>query len=214
MLMSSSTSKRAAALGALTMSLSTGAASAQDFEEGGKLYAVQNRKHLATHEFTLGVGTLPIDAFVKGITFNAAYTLHFNDLWAWEIGSFTYSLNVDTSLRRQLTDNFNVSPTRFPELQLFGGSNLVWKPLYGKLAYLNDSLVYAELYLTAGVAVANYVNAGVHVGLNAGIGLRIYLSKAFSVRLDIRDYQFANASTFQDFPNALWLQLGTSISLQ
>ena len=189
-------------------------AHADDFEEGGKLYAVQNRKYMASHEFTLGVGTIPIDAFYKGITGTAAYTYHFDDFWAWEIASATYSLNVKTDLERELEDSFGVRPTKFPQMQFFVGSNLVIKPFYGKLAWLNDSLIYTEVFFTVGPAVASYENAGVFIGRNAGLGWRIYLTKNFSVRFDVRDYQFLSAETFKDSENELFLQVGLGLNIQ
>jgi outer membrane beta-barrel protein len=188
---------------------------AQDFEEGGKLYAVQNRKYLANHEFSLAVGVVPMDAFYKGVTGTFSYTYHFDDFWAWEIASATYSLNIETSLRRELQDNFGVRPTEFPELNFFVGSNLVIKPLYGKMVYLNDSLIYGELFITAGPTVAQYENAGVFIGLNAGLGLRVYLSKSFSIRLDVRDYQFISASElFSDTNNELFIQAGVGLNIR
>lgn len=190
-----------------------GAAHAEEFEEGGKLFAVQNRKYVMGHEFLIGLGTIPLDAFYKGISGTFAYTYHFSDLWAWEIASGTYSLNVDTNLRDELEQNFGVRPTRFPELQFIVGSNIVFKPLYGKLAFLNDTLVYTELYLTLGPAVANYENGGVHIGLNVGGGARLYLTKNFSVRFEIRDYQFISAETFQDTENELLLQVGIGLNI-
>lgn len=204
------------ALAALAITATVGVATtarAQDFEEGGQLYAVQNRKYVASHEFALSVGVVPNDAFYKGFTGTAAYTFHFNDFWAWEIASFTYSLNIKTGLRDELEKNFGVRPTKFPELQLFAGSNLVLKPLYGKMAWLNDSLLYGELYLTVGPAVSNWENAGVFVGLDVGIGLRLYLSRAFSVKLEVRDYEYILASTFQDTQNVLFLQVGIALNI-
>lgn len=186
---------------------------AEDFEEGGKLYAVQNRKYVNGHEFLIGLGTVPMDAFYKGITGTFAYAYHFSDLWAWEIASGTYSLNVETSLRDELENNFGVRPTRFPELQFFVGSNIIFKPLYGKLAFFNDSLMYAELYLTAGPAVSYYENGGVFIGLNIGGGARLYLTKAFSIRFETRDYQFISAETFQDTENELLLQVGIGLNI-
>ncbi len=186
---------------------------AQEFEEGGKLYAVQNRKYVQGHEFLIGLGTVPMDAFYKGITGTFAYAYHFSDMWAWEIASGTYSLNVDTSLRDELENNFGVRPTRFPELQFFVGSNIIFKPLYGKFAFLNDSLMYAELYLTAGPSVANYENAGVFIGLNVGGGARLYLTKNFSIRFENRYYQFISAETFQDTESELFLQVGIGLNI-
>lgn len=193
-----------------------GSALAQDFEEGGELYAVQNRKYIVSHAFDLGVGVLPMDAFYKGLTFSFSYTYHFDDMWAWEIVNASYSFAIETTLRQELEANFGVRPTQFPELNFFFNSNAVFKPLYGKMVWFNDSLIYGELYFTAGPAIARYENAGVYVGVNFGGGLRIYLTRAFAVRLEVRDYQYFSASTplFADSSNELFIQAGIGLNIR
>lgn len=190
-------------------------AQADELEEGGQLYAIQNRKHLVSHEFAIGVGTVPLDAFYKGVTFAGSYTFHFDDELAWEILGGAYSLNVKTSLREDLEQNFGVQPTEFPELRLLFNSNFVWKPLYGKMVFRNSSLLYAELFLTAGPAVASYVNVeNLFIGLNAGLGARLYLSRAFAIRADVRWYEIVNTGDFGDFRGELLLQLGIGLNIQ
>jgi outer membrane beta-barrel protein len=196
------------------MSLPAAPARATDLEEGGALYAVQNRKYTENHELHLGVGTVPLDAFYKGFTGTASYTWHFDDLWAWEVVSASYSLNVATSLREELERNWGVKPTEFPELQWFGDSNLVLKPLYGKLAWFNDSLVYGELFFTAGPALARYENAGTFVGGNVGMGLRFYLSETVSWRIDARDYFVVLPSDPGDNHNELFFSTGFSLNVR
>lgn len=181
-------------------------AAADDLEEGGQLYAIQNRKHVVSHEFVLGLGTVPMDAYYKGITGTASYTFHFTDLWAWEIVQASYSLNLATDLRNELESNWGVKPIEFPELRYFGDSNVVLKPLYGKFAFLNDSLIYGELYFVLGPSLAQYENAGIFVGADAGMGLRFYLSEYFAIRFDIRDYYFLSPSQLSDTNNELFLQ--------
>lgn len=186
-----------------------------DLEEGGKLYSVQNRKYVLAHEFSLSVGTVPLDAFYKGLTASFAYTYHFTDLWAWEIVNATYSLNLDTGLREDLQNNYAVSPTEFPELQFFFDSNVVLKPLYGKGVFLNDALIYGELYFTLGPAVARYENTeGVFIGPNAGVGLRIYLSQLFALRIEVRDYFYFSSSNPSDTKNELALNLGLGLNIR
>ena len=79
-----------------------GTAMAEEIEEGGQLYAVQDRKYVSQHEFSLSLGMSPLDAFYKGYTGTFAYTFHFDDLWAWEILSGTYAIDVDTGLKKKL----------------------------------------------------------------------------------------------------------------
>jgi outer membrane beta-barrel protein len=188
---------------------------AQEFEEGGKLFAIQNRKYVMGHEFTLGVGVVPDDAFYKGFTGTFAYTYHFSDLWAWEIVSGSYSFNIDTDLRKSLEMNFGAQPTKFPELTFFGDTNLQWKPLYGKAVFMNDTLLYAEIYLTGGPALSRYENTnGVFVGADLGVGLRLYLSKTFAIRLEARDYYFLSPTNLSDTQNVLFFQLGLGLNIR
>jgi outer membrane beta-barrel protein len=188
------------------------AAVASDLEEGGKLYAVQNRKHLVSHEFGVAFGFVPLDAFYKGITASFAYTYHFNDMFAWEIVNGSYSFNLDTGLRGDLETNFGVQPTEFPELQILGSTNFVLKPLYGKFALFNSTLMYAELFMIAGPAVAQYENAGIFVGFNVGGGARLYLTKYFSVRFETRQFGLIDVSS-PEFKSELHLQVGLGLNI-
>ncbi|MBI2374606.1 MAG: outer membrane beta-barrel domain-containing protein [Deltaproteobacteria bacterium] len=205
-----------AVLALLAVGSSAGAAFAEDSgREGGQLYAIQNRKHVLEHEFALGVGTLPMDAFYKGVTGSFSYTYHFDDLWAWEIANGTYSLNVNTKLRDQLEQNWGVQPTEFPEILYFVGSNVVLKPFYGKAAFLNGPLVYVELYATFGGSVAEYENAGFFFGANIGGGARVYLSRVVALRFEVRDYEFISTKTlFADAKNELFLQMALGLNIR
>ncbi|AKU92130.1 outer membrane beta-barrel domain-containing protein [Vulgatibacter incomptus] len=210
----------AAVAAALLAVVWSGPANADDLDEGGALYAVQNRKYTASHEFSVNAGSLPMDAFYKGYTASGAYTLHFSDLWAWEVVNAAYSFNVDTDLRRELESNWGVTPTRFPTIQWLGNSNLVVKPLYGKLAWLNGSLLYGELFFTAGPAVASYESdgelqsSGTYVGANVGLGLRFYLSESWSLRLDARDYYFVSPKDVKSTSNELFFSTGISLNVR
>ncbi len=187
---------------------------AEDFDEGGRLYAVQNRKHVVAHGFDLALGVMPMDAFYKGFTAAFGYTYHFDDLFAWEIVRGGYSLALDTNLRDDLQSNFGVQPTEFPELRIFGRSNLVLKPLYGKLVLFNTQLMYIEGFMTIGPAVAEYKNAGVFVGGNLGGGIRIFLSRAFALRFDVTQYLLVDPSGLEDVRNELHIEVGIGLNIR
>jgi outer membrane beta-barrel protein len=189
------------ALGILPIS---GAAAEE--EQGLSTLAVQNRVHSMVHEINLGIGTLPIDAFTKGLTFSGAYTLHFNDLLAWEIGQFTYSYHIDTQLKSEL-EEYEVQPTPFEVVEYFATSNLIAKPLYGKLAVLNRALIYGEIFFNVGVGWGWLTETNRPI-VDFGAGLRLYAGKYVSFRADVRDYMFLLKD---DFQNELWL--GASICL-
>jgi outer membrane beta-barrel protein len=181
--------------------------------EEGAPRVVQNRKHVMSHELSLGVGTVPIDPYYKGLTGTFSYTVHGTN-WGWEVVSFTYARDFWTSLRDDLEHNWRQpgSP-KVPEMQFLGDSNLVWKPLYGKLAYLNRSLLYGEFYAVLGAAGAKYTETNYYVGGDVGFGFRVHLSERISTRLDFRYYRFQRLEKAADNDNVLFINLGLSLNL-
>jgi outer membrane beta-barrel protein len=153
---------------------------------GGSAVVIQNRRFKMAHEFTLEGGTLPLDAFVKGVTLSGRYTLHFDDFSAWEIAGGTYSLNIDAGLKQQLIDRFGVQPQSFATLLLTVDSNYVMKPFYGKLALFNRTLIYAELFGVVGVTASYWSDDSWRPGPDVGVGARFFVTEWFSIRTDLR----------------------------
>ena len=195
----------------LATTMAPGVTWASEVDETAPTYAVQNRRFNLKHEINLEVGVLPINAFTKGLTLGGGYTYHFNDLWAWEIAQFHYAFGLDTSLKQQLVENFQVQPTQITSLNYFGSSSLVLKPLYGKLALSNRWVLHMEVYLDLGPAIGVYTNPQLLTfGLNAGGGFRFHLSEHVSLRLDFRDYTFFKGGT--QTANEMYIGLGLAFS--
>ena len=173
---------------------------------------VQERLHDPTHEFNVSVGTLPLDAFTKGITVSGGYTLHFNHLIGWEILHGAYSFPVNTDLYDQL-EIFNLEPETFEVLEWYVTSNVVYKPLYWKGAWRNRGLVRGEFLLLAGGALGSFTRSR-RPGVNVGAGVRLFASKLWSFRLDTRYMWFFGESILEEFSvrDELWIGLGTSLS--
>ena len=199
----------AAFLGLAIMSLSSALFAAEDEgEEGLRTLAVQNRQHTMTHEFSAWVGTLPMDAFTKGLTFTGAYSLHFNDVIGWEVGQFTYSYRIDAHLKEDLK-SLDVGTTAYESVKYFVTSSVLLKPIYGKMAVLNRSVIFGEVFLAAGGGYGWMTITGRGI-IDFGAGFRVYVGEILSFRLDIRDYMFVNAD---DAKNELWLGLGICLSI-
>jgi outer membrane beta-barrel protein len=152
----------------------------------GSAVVIQNRRFKMAHEFTIEGGTLPLDAFVKGVTLSGRYTLHFDDFSAWEIAGGTYSLNIDAGLKQQLIDRFGVQPQSFATLLLTIDSNYVMKPFYGKLALFNRTLIYAELFGVVGVTASYWSDDSWRPGPDVGVGAPFFVTDWFSIRTDLR----------------------------
>ena len=168
----------------------------QPWEETDKLPAVQNRKFRLNHEFGVGVGHLPVDPYTKAVALNGGYSFHLSDIWALE-GQFAWLFNYTTSLRDKLENNFGQPPEKFISVKFFGKLGALFKPLYGKLAFLNGGKIYGEVYLSAYLVVARLEGGEkteeeprgrgqrFAVGGAPGFGLRGFLNEYFSVRFDM-----------------------------
>lgn len=190
------------------------------WEESDKLPAVQNRLYRVEHEFQAGIGVLPVDAFSKGFTLGGGYAWHITDLWGVELRA-AYLLNFKTALRDKLENNFGEPPSKFAEIRLYGEVSALFKPIYGKLSFLNKTLVYGEIYLSASAIVAR-LNGGsatddepqgkgdrLGFGGAPGFGLRGYLNRYLSLRFDFR-YMLLYSRGEGHYPLALTLNLAVT----
>jgi outer membrane beta-barrel protein len=177
--------------------------------EGERVFAIQNRRHLMAHEFAGAVGVLPMDAFFKGLTFSGSYTYHFTDLLGWEMVHGIYSREVATDLEEDLETNFGVRPTDHEGWDYAIGSSIVFKPLYGKIAAANRTVVHHEVFLVAGPSAA-HLPEGFAYGPSLGLGLRFFASRLLSIRFDVRDMVHFGGG---DIRNDVWLALGVAFNV-
>jgi len=190
---------------------STASAADENDEEQIAAYAVQSRLFRLGGELRVEAGFLPINAFDKGLTIGGSFTYHLSNSWAWEIirGAYVYK-QLDTGLKTELLENFNVQPTDISALDFILSSDLVLKPFYGKLAVFNRRVVHMELSIPFGVALARYQNPQAYLpGPDLGLIFRIFISQHVSFCLDVRDYVFFN---HWDTRNEVHLSVGLAFA--
>lgn len=177
-------------------------------QDEGRLVVVQQRKYRLAHELVVRGVFEPQDAFTKGLGAEAGYVWHLDDAWSWEVLRAGYLAPLDTSLRTQLERDFGVSPTAFETLRMYAASSLAYEPLYGKLALRNASLVHVAAFVKLGVAVGKFTTSAA-AGPELGVGLRVFLSKRLSVRIEASDAYFLSRKP----ANVVFLGAGLAISL-
>ncbi len=175
----------------------------KDIDDGdkGKIYAVQKKLYSLKHEINLGAGFLPMDALYKGISYGGGYTYHLSHHWAWEAVQFIGSANIDTGLKKKLEEVPKVTPPVYQEVNFMAGSSAIFVPFYGKVTWLNRNVIQFEGSFVGGVGVANYTSFEIAgdgqrtnekesyaLSINLGTGLRVFINKHWSIRLDVRDY--------------------------
>lgn len=174
--------------------------------------AVQERAYRMQHEFDLSVGLLPLDPFSKGLFAQGSYTAHFSDVFAWQIVRGAYSYTAKTSLREQLERDFGVLPPAFEEVQFFFGTDILLKPLYGKLSVMNKFVLHGELFVILGATLFKFTTS-LRPGVNLGIGGRIFLNRTLSLRLDITDNVVIPLGAGQSLTSVMAMSLGLGINI-
>ena len=175
----------------IVVSLPSGAPALEEDLDQGKVFAIQARTHRMTHEFSLSMAFLPLDAFYKFFAVSGHYVVHFTDMWAWEAIHFSFSkyLDVDTGLKSYLSDEWDASATDTPKIDYFIDTNLMLKPLYGKMTLFDSLVIYMETYFILGIGAQKFQTAWFPAG-DVGVGIRIFLTDALSLRFEVREYVY------------------------
>ncbi len=176
------------------------------------VYAVQRRPFLRGHEFNVSLGVLPLDALYKGITLGFGYAYHFNSVVGWQIAHFQYSFNVDTPTVNELNTKFMTVPSRVPPVQYLLDSSVLLTLLAGKAVLGQRRLLNAEIDLIVGPAAAFLENQQLVFGFDAGLGFRAYLSRRWSARVEVREYELFQVNPFK-VNNVLDVSLSASLNL-
>ncbi|MHB8417151.1 MAG: outer membrane beta-barrel domain-containing protein [Myxococcales bacterium] len=202
----------AAVLVGSAWALAASAAADEEVEDYGQVAAIQNREYRMGQELELGVAVLPNDAFYKGVAPELAYTFHFNDDWGLEVRG-AYSVDFNTNLESQL-QQIQVGSTFSQETRGFLTGDVVWSPIYIKGTLTNTSVVHGELFFDIGGGAFEEVPVGgtgagnFYAAPNLGAGLRFFLSKVFSLRLDVRDHLLLD----KNLDDVLEASLGISVN--
>ena len=160
-----------------------------------EVHAIQNRIFHRNHELDLSLGYIADDDFFHPYPIGLGYTYHFSETIAWEVARVEYIFNQDKDLKSKLENEFDVRPERFPEQQYSAYSHFIYKPLYGKHAFLNRSVINNEIYLMVGGGMVNYewqystgeTETENVFSLSLGAGLKYFLSERFRLNFEIRD---------------------------
>lgn len=181
---------------------------------------LQNRYFLKAWrpETGLMVGTIMDEAYLESNTFGARASLFFNEWLGFEVQGVRTSVS-DSADRRALKElkyrpldegnssnalpdgveeEITVSPD--PEVNaIYGYTDFaaIYAPFYGKLNFLNQWIVYTDVYVTGGYAKVD-TDQGPKNSFTLGIGERFYFGESWAVRVDYRDRIFTETRAGQE----------------
>jgi outer membrane beta-barrel protein len=164
----------------------------------------------ARHEITVGGGYYVSDLFSATYGLGGSYTYHMTENTAVEFSYLWTRANADV-IRAIEDDRGQVIDDELARIQFFE-SLLRWSPVYAKLR-LGGHIARFDIHLDGGVGVVDSPTSRGVVGVG-GVGMQLFMGKAFALRLDARDHVFVQELLAESFiVNDLSLTLGVSIFL-
>jgi outer membrane beta-barrel protein len=178
--------------------------------EDHKVLVIQDRKYNKAKRLQLGidVGKTAASPFHTTYPYGVHGAFHFTEYLGLE-GYFSNSYNSLNKHGKQIDEflssrNF-AAKKEFREPKWYSGAAFVWSPIYGKFAFFRRSIIHYDFY---GVIGASYFKTNTslpagqgknqqHIGSLAGVGARVFLSKSWVWRFDVRNsyYQAEFAPT-------------------
>ncbi len=160
------------------------------------------------HEVGFLLSTQPFDPYTAGlmmgldVTFNPSENVGVEFMiqggYGWGNGHWQDVTYLGTSAGGQLT-GLGSDAAR----QLVGGSaNVVWSPIYAKLAWGTRRVVHFDIYGTLGahgyLAQRLEADAGLRgiAGPSVGIGCKMFLSQKVGLKIDFRDHISLETRTY------------------
>ena len=171
-------------------------------------------------ELFIGGSTLLNDAFFLngGLVGRVGY--FFNESWGVE-GTVLALTSGDRKVTRGLEDQ-GIVTTSLVTPELYYGVDAKWSPIYGKMAFYDESIVHYDLYFTVGLGMTktNQVgNSSSEPTLHLGTGQNFAINRWMSFRWDFSWHFFnvdsvsGTASNTSGTIDNLFLTLGMSFFL-
>ncbi|HVR64684.1 MAG TPA: outer membrane beta-barrel domain-containing protein [Polyangia bacterium] len=157
-----------------------------DAAGAGRRKGVQRRDFLKRHRFELsGMG-----GFYASDTLSSTYS-YGGALSFFPSEDFGLELMVTRSpVRFRLEEPFSAfdKETHFPPGVAWQGiASMLWSPIHAKLRFSDDNIVHGDLFLVAGAGRTMHESVQ-GVTWAVGGGIKLYLSRLVTLRVDVRDF--------------------------
>ncbi|WP_075188061.1 outer membrane beta-barrel domain-containing protein [Teredinibacter haidensis] len=156
---------------------------------------IQERIFDKKNEVGLSLGYLPDDNFYEAFPVTINYIHHFDEHYAWEVIRASYMLNNERDIKRDLEENFGVTPSTFDEFVSHIETSFIVKPTYGKDSLWNKLILNHEGYFSFGAGVATYEKKFSYdspqqesaLTVSVGIGRKYFFNRSVNISLDLKE---------------------------
>ncbi len=175
---------------------------------------LQNRYFLKAWRPEVGIlaGTILNESYTKTTLTGLRVGMFFNE-WVGAEYQYIKASVSDSDDRKALNElqyrkkddpNTLISPD--PEVNPVSGMNdisVIAAPFYGKVSLLDWTIIYADIYGSAGISSVN-TSQGTRTAASYGGGMRLYWAQRWSSRLDFRDRTYTETRASQNVRKHNW----------
>ncbi len=153
---------------------------------GGRRKGVQRRDFLKRHRFELsGVGGwYASDALSSTYAYGGALAFYPSEDFGIEV------LVTRSPIKFRLEEPFNgfTAERHFVDSNAWQGiASMLWSPIHAKFKFTEQTIIHGDVFAVAG-AGRTFDASVLGLTWEAGVGLKLYLSKYVTFRFDVRDF--------------------------
>lgn len=165
---------------------------------------VRNKYFYKTNKIELSgtAGAMPLDSVVNHLLVGGRATWHFSDHFGWEIAHIQVASPSITGNIKDIVTANSLSNVQFSQINLLATSTILLSPIYGKIRFFGNQVLYFDIYSVFGFGLANTktiklsssapvestVRQGMDPVFDFGLGVKIFTGDALAILIDLRDY--------------------------
>ncbi len=112
--------------------------------------------------------------------------LGYNFLEAWGIeAGYSFMSTNKSQARKELADENNITTENFVYTKSYYNIDINWTPLYGKMAWFNERILYYDTYFSVGFGGTEIQTGDVQSTFHFGFGQIFSISKSTAFRWDL-----------------------------
>ena len=157
-----------------------------------KVVAIEERKYDRRFELGVGLGYFPSNAYNRYFSGSLSGFYKFSPSWGWEVFRFDAMREEETSLKRELLEEFNIEVQnkhfqgRFLPMKSIIRTSLVWEPFYNKGLFMNSMLVYSNFSVLLNVGSVFYKGRSNQAMTGIGGLYKIFFGRSYALKIDMR----------------------------
>lgn len=140
-------------------------------------------------QFFGGLGSMMNDPWYNNFGLNLKFAFHFTEVWGLELTYMPFS-STEKDTTKKLFESHGVAARSFVTVKSYTGVDIIWSPIYGKMASATDKIVPFDMYFAVGGGQAKIDNGTGGSSFHASTGQIFAINKSTAFRWDFGWHMF------------------------